>query len=222
MLGILAGSAMAQGLAPAWRLRWSRGFKISPLGIIVGAAMGLIVPVLAALLPVFNGTRVTILRCDDRSRYFRHLGKRLLARLIKVLPLPVTVRQALSNVTQKKGRLLLTVITLMLAASAFMGVFAMFTVVQSEIDKLFETFQYQITILPTEAQDYDTVSQLITQTGDIKKSCPASPRRSRFWTSTGQRSPSAPKAAKICRPSAMILQLRCWSSRTWKGTAGRR
>jgi putative ABC transport system permease protein len=171
ILGILAGSAMAQGLG-RYAFTLVEGFKISPVGVIVGAAMGLLVPVLAALLPVFNGTRVSILDALTDFGISGAWGRSLLSRLIGALPLPVTVRQALSNVAQKKGRLLLTVITLMLAASAFMGVFAMFTVVQSEIDKLFDTFRYQIAILPTEAQDYDTVSQLITQTGDIKEVLP--------------------------------------------------
>ncbi len=171
ILGVLVGSAMAQGLA-RYAYTLVDGFKISPLGIIVGVLMGLLVPVIAALLPVFNGSRVTILDALTDLGISGAWGKSRLSRLIGALPLPVTVRQALSNVAQKKGRLLLTIITLMLAASAFMGVYAMFTVVQSEIDKLFDTFQYQIGILPTEAQNFDTVSQLITQTGDVKEVLP--------------------------------------------------
>ncbi len=143
ILGILVGSLMAQSLAQ-YAFTMIDGFKISPLGIIVGAVMGLLVPVIAALLPVFNGTRVTIRDALTDLGISGSWGKGLTARIISALPLPVNIRQALSNVAQKKGRLLLTVITLTLAAAAFMGVFAMFTVVQSEIDNLFETFNYEI------------------------------------------------------------------------------
>lgn len=171
LLGIVLGSSMAQGLAK-YAFTYIDSFKISPVGIIVGAVMGLLVPVVAALLPVFNGTRVTILEALTDLGISGAWGKSLLARLIGALPLPINVRQALSNVAQKKGRLLLTVITLMLAASAFMGVFAMFTEVQNEIDKLFETFNYQIGIVPTEAQDFETVRQLIAETDGVKEVLP--------------------------------------------------
>jgi putative ABC transport system permease protein len=171
LLGIFVGSAMARSLA-RFAFTMITGFKISPVGIAVGVVMGLLVPVLAALLPVFNGTRVTILDALTDLGISGTWGKGFLARLIAASRLPVTVRQALSNVAQKKGRLFLTVITLMLAASAFMGVFAMFTVVQSEMDKLFKTFHYSLSVLPTEAQDFDTVRQLIVDTGDVKEVLP--------------------------------------------------
>ena len=54
-------------------------------------------------------------------------------------------------------------ITLTLAAAAFMGVFAMFTVVNDEIDKMFDTFNYDMVIAPTEAQDYEQGSALISE-----------------------------------------------------------
>ena len=63
-------------------------------------------------------------------------------------------------------------ITLTLAAAAFMGVFAMFTVVQSEIDKLFETFNYEIVIVPTEAQDFETGPESDCQTEGIDEVLP--------------------------------------------------
>jgi len=83
------------------------------------------------------------------------------ARLIKGLPLPITVRQALSNIVQKKGRLLLTGITLTLASAAFMGVFAVFNLITSEINKLYETFNYDLMIIPTEAHDFNQVKDMV-------------------------------------------------------------
>ena len=160
LLGVVAGSAMANGLAPLASTLIT-GFHVSTSGIIIGAVMGLIVPVVAALIPVFNGTRVTIRDAMTDLGISTAWGTGPIARLIKVLPLPVTTRQALSNVMQKKGRLALTVITLTLAASAFMGVFAMFTVITDQIENLYSTFQYQILAIPTEAQNFDTVKGMI-------------------------------------------------------------
>jgi len=148
------------------------GFKVSSMGIIVGAVMGLVVPVVAALIPVFNGTRVSIRDAMTDLGISTKWGSGPIARFIGWLPLPATVRQAFSNVMQKKGRLLLTVITLTLAAAAFMGVFAMFTVITDEINKLFDTFNYEITIVPTEAQDFESTSELIVQSGAAREVYP--------------------------------------------------
>lgn len=156
ILGVIAGSAMAQNLASLAHTM-IEGFNVSTLGVVVGVVMGLLVPIFAALIPVFNGTRVTIMDAMTDLGISTTWGTGPIARLIKRLPLPVNIRQALSNVAQKKGRLALTVITLTLATAAFMGVFAMFTVVTDEIDKLYNTFKYKIAVYPTEAQDYEAV-----------------------------------------------------------------
>ena len=172
ILGVIVGGAMAQSVAP-FAFTLIEGFKVSPVGVIVGVAMGLFVPVAAAFVPVFNGTRVTIMDAMTDLGIAGTWGRGLSARVIKVLPVPITIRQALSNVVQKKGRLALTVITLTLAASAFMGVFAMFTVINAEITKLFETFQYEILVIPNEAQDFTQVSQRIGDLDGVEAVDPA-------------------------------------------------
>ncbi len=167
ILGVIVGSVMAQSVAP-FAFTLIEGFKVSPVGVIVGVAMGLFVPVAAAFVPVFNGTRVTIMDAMTDLGIAGTWGRGLSARVIKALPVPITIRQALSNVVQKKGRLALTVITLTLAASAFMGVFAMFTVINAEIASLFETFKYEIMAIPNEAQDFDQVSRRISDVDGVE------------------------------------------------------
>ena len=166
ILGAIAGSFMAEQVAPL-AFTFIEGFNVSVTGIVVGAAMGILVPVLASLVPVFNATRVSIRDAMTDLGISARWGAGPLARLINALPLPINLRQALSNVSQKKGRLLLTVITLTLAAAAFMGVFAMFTVINDEIGKMFDTFNYDLVIAPTEAQDYERVSAIIAEVDGI-------------------------------------------------------
>jgi putative ABC transport system permease protein len=160
LLGIVAGSAMAQSVAPL-ASTLIEGFKVSSSGVIVGVVMGLFVPAIAALFPVLNGTRVSIMDAMTDLGIAVNWGHGPIARFLKLLPIPISIRQALSNVVQKKGRLLLTVITLTLAAAAFMGVFAMFTVITDEIDKLFEAWGYEAGVAPTEAHDFGQVSEII-------------------------------------------------------------
>jgi putative ABC transport system permease protein len=165
-LGVIVGAVMAQSVAP-FAFTLIEGFKVSSMGVIVGAVMGLFVPVAAAFVPVFNGTRVTIMDAMTDLGIAGTWGRGLSARVIKALPVPITMRQALSNVVQKKGRLALTVITLTLAAAAFMGVFAMFTVINQEIANLFDTFKYEIMVIPNEAQDYNQMSQRISNVDGV-------------------------------------------------------
>lgn len=167
ILGILAGSAMAQAVAPlAFTL--IEDFKISSVGVTVGIAMGLLVPIIAALVPVFNGTRVTIMEAMTDLGISSSWGTGPLARFIKRLPLPINVRQALSNVSQKLGRLALTGVTLTLAAAAFMGVYALFASITSEIDRLFNAFNFEISVIPTEAQDFAQVKNAIEQVDQVE------------------------------------------------------
>ncbi|MBN1681858.1 MAG: FtsX-like permease family protein [Anaerolineae bacterium] len=167
ILGVLVGAAMAQELAPlAFTL--IDDFQVSTMGVVIGAVMGLLVPIAAALFPVLSGTRVTIIEAVTDLGISAKWGKGIMARVIKRLPFPANIRQALSNVVQKKGRLMLTVITLTFAAAAFMGVFAMFTVITDEIDRLFNTFQFEALIVPTEPQDFDTVKNLILEVDGVK------------------------------------------------------
>lgn len=167
ILGVLVGSAMAVAVAP-FAFTYIEGFDLSETGVVIGALMGLLVPVAAALLPVFNGTRVTIMDAMTDLGIGSNWGTGPLARIIKRMPLPANIRQALSNVAQKKGRLVLTVITLTLAAAAFMGVFAMFTVITDEINKVFDTFNYEIMAIPTEARDFEDVSSAIRSVDGVE------------------------------------------------------
>lgn len=171
VLGVIAGSKMAVILAPlAFTL--IEGFHVSTIGVLVGVAMGLLVPLLAALLPVFNGTRVSIRNAMTDLGIGSNWGKGPMARLIKALPVPIAIRQALSNVVQKKGRLLLTMITLTLAAAAFMGVYAVFSRITSEIGKLYKTFNYDILIIPTEGQDYARIKDMVLDVDSVKEVTP--------------------------------------------------
>ncbi|MBZ0319685.1 MAG: ABC transporter permease [Anaerolineae bacterium] len=60
MLAIPAASFMAQAIAPLSGT-YIQGFNVSVTGVVIGVILGLLIPVLASLIPVFNGTRVTIL-----------------------------------------------------------------------------------------------------------------------------------------------------------------
>lgn len=165
ILAIPAASVMAQAIAPLSGT-YIEGFKVSAKGISVGVVLGLLVPVLAALIPVFNGTRVTILEAITDIGIAANWGQSRFSQFLGSWPLPVTIRQALSHIIQKRGRLALTGLTLTLAFAAFMGVTAAFSSMDSTIESMFETFDYEIQMNTQEIEDYATVSRMVLDNVD--------------------------------------------------------
>jgi putative ABC transport system permease protein len=136
-------------------------FAISPLAIVLGVGLGLGVPVLSAVIPVFNGTKVTILEAMTDLGISSNTNTGFLTRTIRRLPVPMNIRMSLTSVSQKKSRLLLTVTTLTLAVTAFMGVTAVFVQLNDTLQDLLSTFQYDVQIQPTNSQDYEEIRTLI-------------------------------------------------------------
>jgi putative ABC transport system permease protein len=160
LAGVPLGYAMGKYFAPLANSMIEK-FSISPLGVGVGIAMGIIVPVLAAFVPVLNGTKVTILQAMTDLGISTRYGAGRTARLIAALHLPINLRQALSNILQKKGRLAMTVITLSLAVAAFMGVYAVFDSLNKVIANIYDAYGYEIQVTPSELQNFDQIKSLI-------------------------------------------------------------
>ncbi len=160
LLGIPGGYYAAQGLA-AQSNTIIEEFGISVTGIVIGMLVGLAVPVLAAILPVLNGTRVTILQAMTDLGIDTNYGRGPLARIIARIPMPVQLRQAVNNVNQKKFRLALTGTTLTVAVGAFMGIFAVFSSLSDVIDDVFNNFGSQIAVQPNEGQNMDRITTIL-------------------------------------------------------------
>ncbi len=160
LIGVPTGYYGATALAPQFNI-FVDAFTVSPIAVLFGVMMGLLVPIAAAILPVLLGIRVTILEAitDFGIHATYHMGPA--ARVLSVLPLPINGKQALRNVLQKKGRLLLTIMTLSSAAGAFMGIFAAFSTFNKIVDDTFDTFGYQLSINPNSAQDFAQIRYLL-------------------------------------------------------------
>jgi putative ABC transport system permease protein len=172
LLGIPAGYEVAKVFAGQINV-WFNTFTLSAVGILAGVVMGLGIPVLAAIVPVYLGTRVTILDALTDLGISGRYGSGPLARLIKRLPVPVVVRQALANVSQKKGRLALTTFTLMLAAGGFMGVTAVFLDLDKVVNDMFETYNYELVITPERPQDHEPITRLVSSMDGIDRVYPS-------------------------------------------------
>jgi putative ABC transport system permease protein len=136
-------------------------FAVSPLAITLGVALGSGVPIVSSILPVYMGTRVTILEAMTDLGIGGGYNIGFLNRLIKRLPLPLNIKQSFNNLTQKKMRLALTAFTLTLALTAFMGVSAVFVRINDVLQGILNSFEYQVIFQTTKSQDFDTVQTLL-------------------------------------------------------------
>lgn len=162
LLGIPLGYSTAESISDQYNIYLDE-FTLSPSAIIVGSLLGLLIPVLASTLPVLLGIRVTILQAMTDLGIQGKYGTGRFAKLMDKFPLPIGMRQSTRNVIQKKGRLLLTIITLGLAAGAFMGIYAMLSSLNEAIDEIYGTFGSQITIRDITTQNQDEIHALIME-----------------------------------------------------------
>jgi ABC-type antimicrobial peptide transport system permease subunit len=149
-------------------------FAISPIAVVLGITLGLAVPVIASIIPVYFGTRVSILDAMTDLGIGGGYNIGFLNRFVKKLPVPLNIKQSLNNLTQKKARLALTVITLTLALTAFMGVSAVFVRINQVLQDLLDQFEFQVVFQTTDSQTLETVEGLLADVDGIEEIYPGS------------------------------------------------
>jgi putative ABC transport system permease protein len=109
-------------------------------------AAGLLVPLLAALWPVFAGTRVTVREAISgyglgKGRYGTSPTDRLLGR-VRFLSRPMLL--SLRNTFRRKGRLALTLSTLVLGGAMLISVLTVRASLLKTLDDFFLTYNYDL------------------------------------------------------------------------------
>jgi putative ABC transport system permease protein len=95
-------------------------FQVEPAALGIQIAMGLTMPVLAALIPVLGGTRTTVREAISTYGIGSGFGHSWLDRLIgQIRSLPRLMTLSLRNVFRRKARVALTLATLTLSGAVF-------------------------------------------------------------------------------------------------------
>ncbi len=147
------------------------GYRIVPLAFVVQIVVGLAVPLLAGLLPVLNGSRITVLRAlsgetvggekkqdpggTHRESFLERLQLRfssLLSRRGVHIPRPLLI--SLRNTFRRKGRLALTLFTLTMGGAIFVAVFNMRVTLHDYIGQIGKYFLADVTL------DFDRLYRL--------------------------------------------------------------
>lgn len=171
-LGALAASAVTGFIATIFNFD-SGGLELPPRVLLLEAAVALIVPLTAALWPVWRGTGVTVREAvsdygiggvEARGWLDRRVDA-LLARL-KRLPRPVVL--SLRNTFRRKGRLALTLLTLTVAGTVFMAVFSVRASLYTTLDEALDYFRYDVSITFTQNYRSSRIEQEALKVPGVK------------------------------------------------------
>jgi putative ABC transport system permease protein len=156
------------------------GYRIVPLAFIVQIVVGLAVPLLAGLLPVLNGSRITVLRAltgetvgqekkldlegTHRESFLERAQLRfssLLAGRGVHIPRPLLI--SLRNTFRRKGRLALTLFTLTMGGAIFVAVFNVRVSLHDYIGNIGKYFLADVTLDLNQYYRLNEVQQVAMQ-----------------------------------------------------------
>jgi putative ABC transport system permease protein len=122
-------------------------FTIPRFSLALQLLIGLVVPVLAALIPVLGGARLTVRQAMTSYGLNPAAAPGPLDRLIEsVRGLPRPLLLSLRNTFRRKGRLALTLGTLILGGAIFIAVFSVRESLFAEIDQTVSYFQADVNV----------------------------------------------------------------------------
>ncbi len=142
-LGVLATHAFTEYLAGIVN------FEVTSMSLplqvlLLEVAVGLVVPLLAALHPIVSGVRVSAaVAMSDYGISQTHFGQGLLDRMLeRVRGLSRPMLLSLRNTFRRKGRLALTLATLTLGGAIFIAVFSVRSSLLLTLDDMFKYVDY--------------------------------------------------------------------------------
>ena len=160
-LTVVAGGAIAAFLGTFINVDFP-SLSLPPLVFAIQLLVGLLTPLLAALFPVFKGTALTVNEAiSDYGTNAEQVRDGWLTRLLNsVRGLPRPVQISLRNTFRRRGRLAMTLITLVLGGMLFMTVGSVRASLNGLIEQGLDYYQFDVQIQlqqPTRTQRVEQV-----------------------------------------------------------------
>ncbi|MCP4536466.1 MAG: ABC transporter permease [Chloroflexi bacterium] len=143
-------------------------FVLSTSAIVAQAIVALLSPLVACLVPIFTGARITVR--EAIKTYGLSAGSSLLDRaLAKIQRIPQMVSLTISNTFRHKQRVFLTQLTLVLSGMIFMTVMsARDTTVYTFDELLFSIFEFNVNFQLDDLERIDRVEELTLSQPGVK------------------------------------------------------
>jgi putative ABC transport system permease protein len=144
-------------------------FHVVPVAVAAQAAAALLIPLAAAAVPVLTGTRVSVRKAiHDYGMGNGDKGRGLAGRLlqkVKFLSRPLLL--SLGNAFRRKGRLILTLSTLILGGAIFISVFNVQDSLHSAVDDLTRYFPADVTVSFSQPVSKAEIEQLVLDLPEV-------------------------------------------------------
>ena len=153
------------------------GYRILPLALIIQIAVGLLVPLVAGLAPVLNGSRITVLRAlsgdvaedevqvsggEKRLSWFDWMQVKMTHLLaLRGIHIPRPFVISLRNTFRRKSRLMLTLFTLTMGGAIFISVFNVRVTLHDYIGQIGKYFRADVTLDFDKAYRLQEVEQAV-------------------------------------------------------------
>lgn len=169
-LGVLGTWGLSRLMAGYLNLDLSGGL-LSPRVLGLQAVVSLLVPLLAALLPIGLGVRTTVREALGSYGLGRgRFGRRRLDRALEGLRgLSRPLLLGLRNTFRRPGRLSLTVLTLTIAGAMFIAVLHVRASLGSTMDRLLQLYQYDVAIQLARPYRVDRLKAVAARVPGIKE-----------------------------------------------------
>jgi putative ABC transport system permease protein len=149
---VVVPGAVASHLLAGWLLGLmnisDNSFRVMPRAVAIQLAVGLLVPLVAALVPVIGGARITPHQAISSYGLGGRFGRSWLDRLIaRVRRLPRPLALSLRNTFRRKLRITLTLVTLVLGGVMFIVVMSVGTSMSNTIEVLINDFGFDVLVV---------------------------------------------------------------------------
>jgi putative ABC transport system permease protein len=151
----------------------SGGLEMPPQVLLLEAGVAILIPLIAALWPVYQGTGITVREAVSDYGLSNPVAKGSLDKWVdaglkrlKTLSRPVIL--SLRNTFRRKGRLALTLLTMTVAGTVFMSVFSVRSSLYSTLDQALDYFRYDISISFTESYRAARIEQEVQKIPGIQ------------------------------------------------------
>ncbi len=169
-LGGVSAYAVAKYMAELFNFD-IRGFSIPWTVFLLEVFIALLVPLLAALYPVLHGVTVTVREAiNDYGISGAGRSSNLIDRLTaKIRGLPRPIILSLRNTFRRKGRLFLTLTTLIISGTVFMAVFSVRESLFLTSDEALDYFKYDISVVFSDSERIPRIEQEVYRIPGVAK-----------------------------------------------------
>lgn len=146
-------------------------FHIPPVALLTQVIIALIVPLVAGMFPIMNGTRITVQEAiSSQGLGKRHFGTNRLDRwltgqstrsLLRWFSRPTLI--SLRNTFRRKKRLLLTLATLILGSAVFITFASLQSSLRGTLDNMLAYYRYDVAVMFSRPYRVEQVARSLAQ-----------------------------------------------------------